>query len=300
MAINTSSIQSLLRPGLKAVFGSYDQYPSEWSNIFDTYYSDKAVEIEAEMKFLGLAQIQPEGAPTAIDTMGQRIITQYYHKYFGLGFVITRQAIMDNLYKTRFPMMAKSLKHSLQQTKEIVGANIINNGWNPQYPIGDGQPLFSVNHPIDSGVVANTPAAPVDLNEASLEAALIGIQQFQDQAGLIVRTQAQQLIVPTQNQFVATRILESVYRTGTANNDINAMYANASVPKGYSVNHFFTLPACWVIKTDAPDGAKHYIREPVETDVYTDFSTRNLQVSAIERYSFGVSNFRSLYGSQGI
>jgi len=300
MAINTGDIKSLLFPGLRQVFGSYDSYPSQWSELFDTYYSDKAVEIETEMKFTGLAQLRAEGAPTAIDTMGQRVITQYYHKYFGLGFVITRQAIMDNLYKTRFPMMAKSLKNSLAQTKEIVGANIINNGWNAAYPLGDGQPLFSINHPIDGGVVANTPALPVDLNEASLEAALITIQQFQDQAGLLIKTQAEKLLVPPQNQFVATRILESVYRTNTANNDINAIYATSMIPKGYSVNHYYTLPNCWVVKTDAPDGAKHYIREPVEVDINTDYSTDNLQVKAVERYSFGVSNFRCVYGSQGI
>lgn len=302
MAINTGAIANLLRPGLAAVFGSYPMYPSEWAEIFDVYESDKAVEIEVEMKMLGLAQIRPEGSQTSMDTMGQRIITNYQHKYIGLGFVITRQAIMDNLYKTRFPMMATALRDSLAQTKEILGAAVLNNGFNAAYPIGDGQPLFSTAHPIDGGTFSNTSAVAADLNEASLESGIITIQQFKNQAGLIVMTKPKKLIVAPQNQFVAERLLASAFRTNTANNDISAIYNVTAIPEGYRVNHFLTTTAgqAWFVTTDAPDGFKHYVREKVETDVYTDFSTDNLQAKAIERYSFGVSNPRAGYGNVGV
>lgn len=299
MPINTGAIANLLRPGLKAVFGDYAQYPSNWTEIFEVHTSDKATEYDVEMKMLGLAQIRPEGSPTAVDTMGQRIVNQYTHKYVGLSFNITRQALMDNLYKTRFPMMVKALKKSMAQTKEILGASVLNNGFNVNFPIGDGQPLYSLNHPIDGGVVANTPTVQADLNEASLESAIVSIQQYKDQAGLICMTKPQKLIVPPQLQFVAERLLGSSYRTNTNNNDISATYNLTSIPHGYRTNHFLTNPSAWFIVTDADDGFKHYVREKIEVDVYADFSTDNLMAKAIERYSFGNSNFRSTYGSSG-
>lgn len=302
MPINTGQISSLLRPGLASVFGSYPMYKSQWSEIYQTYDSDKAVEYEIEMKYLGLAQLRPEGAPTSLDTMGQRITTTYQHRYVSLGFVITRQALVDDLYKTKFPMMAVSLRNSLAQTKEILGASILNNGFNVAYPIGDGQPLFSTAHPIDGSTYSNTLAVPADLNEASLESAIILMQQFKDQAGLIVQTQPKKLIVPPQNQFVAERLLSSAFRTNTANNDISAVYNLSSVPEGYRTNQFLTPVNggnMWVLLSDAPDAFKMYQREAVETDVYTDFSTSNLQASALERYSFGVSNARGAVASHG-
>lgn len=299
MAINTTAIANLLRPGLAAVFGDYPLYPSQWSDIFETYESDKAVEIEVEMKMLGLASIRPEGSATAVDTMSQRVITSYVHKYVALSFNITRQAIMDNLYKTKFPLMVRALKKSMAQTKEILGASVLNNGFLAAYPIGDGQPLYSTQHPIDGGVVANTPAVQADLNEASLESAIIAIQQFKDQAGLIVQTKPEKLIIAPQGQFVAERLLASAFRTNTANNDISAVYNVSAVPQGYRVNQYLTAPNAWFLNTDAPDGFKHYIREAIETDVYTDFSTDNLLAKAVERYSFGISNFRASYGSNG-
>jgi hypothetical protein len=299
MAINTTAIANLLRPGLAAVFGDYAMYPAQWPEIYETHDSDKAVEIEVEMKMLGLAQIRAEGAPTAVDTMGQRIVTSYVHRYVGLSFNITRQAIMDNLYKTKFPLMVQALKKSMSQSKDILGASVLNNGFNPAYPIGDGQPLYSLNHPIDSGVVANMPSVPAQLNEASIESAIVTIQQFQDQAGLIVQTKPRKMIVPPQLQFTADRLLESAFRTNTANNDISAIYNISAIPQGYRVNQYLTNPNAWFILTDASNGFKHYIREPIETGVYTDFATDNLLAKAIERYSFGNSNFRSTYGSSG-
>lgn len=296
MAINTTAIANLLRPGLAAVFGDYPAYPSQWSEIFETYESDKAVEIEVEMKLLGLAQIRAEGAPTAVDTMGQRIVTSYVHKYVALSFNITRQAIKDNLYKTKFPLMVRALKKSMAQTKEILGASVLNNGFSTSYPIGDGKPLFSTTHPIDGGVVANASGTAYDLNESSLESAIVTIQQFKDQAGLIVQTKPEKMILPPQLQFVGDRLLGSTFRTNTANNDISAIHNLSSVPQGYRVNQFLTSSVAWFLLTDAPDSFKHYVCEAIETDVYADFSTDNLLAKAVERYSFGVSNFRGGYG----
>lgn len=297
--INTTAIASLLRPGLSAVFGDYPMYPSQWSELYEVYESDKAVEYETEMRMLGLAQIRPEGGATAMDSMGQRIITSYVHKYVALGFQLTRQALVDNLYKTKFPLMARALKKSMAQTKEILGASLFNNGFLSTFPIGDGQAFFSTAHPIDTGTVANTPTVQADLNEASLESALISIQQFKDQAGLIVNTKAEKLVVPPQGQFTAERLLASAFRTNTPNNDVSAIYNMSSVPQGFRVNQFLTLPNSWYLLTDAPNGLKHFIREPIETDVQTDFYTDNLLSKAVERYSFGVSNFRCAYGSNG-
>ncbi len=303
MPINTTAIAALLRPGLAAVFGMYPDYPSQWTEIFDQYESDKAVEIEYEMRYLGLAQIRSEGAPTAMDNnAGQRIQTSYVNRYVGLGFQITRQAQVDNLYKSKFPEMARALKKSLDQTKEILGASILNNGFNAAFPIGDGQPFFSLNHPIDGGVYANRPTVLAGLNEASLEQAIIGIQQFRDMANLICMTKPEKLIVGPQNQFVAERLLGSAFRTNTPNNDISAIYNLSSIPQSYRVNQFISQQAgptnSWYVKTDMP-GLKYYSREARESDVYTDMLTDNLICKAIERYSFGVSNARSMWGSFG-
>lgn len=299
MAINTTAIANLLRPGVAAIFGSYMMYPSMWSDVFETYESDKAQEVEVEMKMLGLAQIRPEGSPTAQGTMAQEIVTTYIHQYVALSFSITRQAIKDNLYRTKFPMMVKSLKNSMAQTKEILGASILNNGFSTAQLGGDGVPLFSALHPIAGGpgTYANRLTTAADLSEASLESAIIGIQQFRDQAGLIVKTVPKKMIVPPQNQFVAERLLGSSFRTNTANNDISATYSLSSIPDGYRVNQFLTSPTFWMILTDAQDGFKHYIREAVETDVYTDFSTDNLLCKAVERYSFFWSNPRAGFAS---
>jgi Mu-like prophage major head subunit gpT len=297
--ITTGNIINELKPGLAAIAGAFARYPSEYSDLFDIYASDKAFEVEVEMKFLGLAQVKPEGSPTALDTMGQRIITTYTHRNISIGFAITKEAIEDNLYKTYFPMQGKSLMDSMVQTKETLAASIINNGFNPLYAIGDGQPLFSTAHPIDGGTYANRPTIQADLNEASLESAIIAIQLFKNQAGLIVMTKPRKLFVSPQNQFVAERLLGSSFRTSTANNDISAMYAMGAVPEGARSMHFITIPGFWGLKTDSSDGFKHYERTSLETDVYTDFITSNLMAKAMQRYSFGVTNARAMYASSG-
>lgn len=299
MAINTAAIRSLLRPGLAAVFGDYRDFPAEWTEAFEKHSSDMQQEIEVETKLLGLAQIKTEGASTVYDDMGQRAITNYIHKYVAIGFIITRQAIKDNLYKSAFPLQAKALKSSMAQTKEVLGASIFNNGFSASYPIGDGKPVYSTTHPIDNGTVANTFTVQADLNETSLEQAIIGIANFKDAAGLRKQFKVTKLIVPNGLQFTADRILGSAYRTNTANNDISAVYNMGSVPGGWTMNHYLTDTNAWFLMTDCDGAFKHYEREALETDMYTDPDTQSVKVSAIERYSFGVSNFRGSWGSSG-
>lgn len=299
MAINTGSIQQLLRPGLAEVFGDYPMYPGQWTEIFERATSDKAVEVEVEMKFLGLAAIKAEGASTEYDNMGQRFVYTYVHRYVSIGFIITRQAIKDNLYKDRFPQQAKALKNSMMQTKEVLGASVLNNGFSASFLGGDGVALFSTAHPTDGGNVANTPTVQADLNETSLQDAIVAIQRFKDVAGLRVMVQPQKLIVPAPLQWTANRLLNSQFRTGTANNDISALYNADSVPQGFRVNQFLTDDSAWFLKTNAENGLKYYEREALETDSYVDFDSSNIKNLALERYSFGWSNWRAMYGSSG-
>lgn len=299
MTINTTAIRDLLRPGLAAVFGDYPMYPGQWSEIFETNSSDKAVEIEVEIKLLGLAQIKAEGASTVYENMGQRYVTNYVHRYTSIGFIITRQAMKDNLYQSRFPLQAKALRQSMMQTKETLGAAVLNNGFSSSFPIGDGKALYATDHPTDTGTVANTFSVQSDLNETSLQDAIVGIQRFRDAAGLRIMTKPTKLVVPAELQWTAERLLKTTLRTGTADNDINAIYSMSAVPQGHRVNQFLTDTNSWHLLTDAPNGFKHYEREALETDVYTDFDTDNLKAKAVERYSFGVSNFRAGWGSSG-
>jgi len=301
MAINTSAIANLLRPGLADVFGDYPMYPSQWTEIFDRHTSIMQQEIEVETRLLGMAEIRAEGASTAFDNaMGQRWITTYLHKYVSLGFIVTRQALKDNLYKNKFDMQSRALKRSMLQTKEVLGAAVLNNGFSTSYPGGDGQPLYSTSHPIDGATYANTFSTQADLNETALNDANVIIQQFKDQAGLIVMTKAKKLIVPPQLAWTADRLLGSKYRTDTANNDINPITSTQMIPDGYRVNQFLTDTNGWFIKTDADSGFKYYEREKLEIDMFTEFDNDNLKVKALERYSFGWSNPRISFGAQGL
>lgn len=299
MTINTTAIRDLLRPGLAAIFGDYDTYPDQWTEIFEKHTSDKAVEIEVEMKLLGMAAIKAEGASVQFDTMGQRFTTNYVHRYVGIGYIVTRQAIKDNLYKSRFPLQAKALKRSFGETKNVLGAAVLNNGFDTNFPIGDGQPVYSTAHPIDGSTVANTFSTQADLNEASLQDAIVAIQQFKDQAGLRAKTLPQKLVVPAALQFTASRLLNSQFRINTANNDINAIQHDSHIPQGYRVNQFLTDANAWYVLTNADDGFKYYDREPLEIDMYTDVDNQNIKVVGIERYSFGCSNFRISFASSG-
>lgn len=297
MTMTRDQIAALLRPGLNAIFSADVQYPTQWSEIFDVYQSNMAWEIDYEMKTLGLAQMRSEGAATALDDMGQRFKTEYQHQTYGLGLVITRNCIRDNLYKSKFPLYAKALKHSLSQRKERVGASILNNGFDARYPIGDGVPLFSAAHPIDGDTYSNTSGVATDLSQTALEDAITSIQQFKNQAGLISMTQPVKLIVPPDQQWVANVLLKSAYQPSTANNAVNPIFTMSAIPQGYRVNQFLN-PKNWFILTDATDGFKHFVREKPETDVYVDWATDNLMAKAIESYSFGVSNPRAAYGAQ--
>ena len=297
--INTAAIKDFVKPGLNAIFGDYPMYPSQWTQIFTRYTSDKAVEIDVEIKMLGLAQLRAEGANTQYDSMGQRYTTNYVSRYVGLGFMITRQAIKDNLYKSRFPMQAKAMRQSFEQTKEVQGAAVLNNGFDTNFPIGDRVALFSVSHPRDGGLVLNRPSVAVDLNETSLEDAVIAIQIFRNAAGLRCMTKPKKVFVPPQQQFVIERLLASQFRVDSANNDVSAIVSTNAFPEGYAVNQFLTDTDAWFVKTDAPDGFKYFEREPFETDMYTDPDNDNLKVRGIERYAFGVSNFRCGYASPG-
>ena len=300
MAVNTAAIKSLLRPGLNSVFGDYPMYPGQWSEIFARNKSDKQAEIDVETRFLGLASLKTEGASLAYDNgMGERYTTTYLNQTIGLGFIITMEAMQDNLYKADFPKQAQSLRRSLEQTKEIRGAAVLNNGFSSSFPVADGQALFSTAHPIDNGTVANTFTVQADLNEASLEQAIIGTQGFRDVAGLRVMVKPDKLIVPRNLQFTAERLLKSQLRTSTANNDVNAIYNTSAVPGGYVVNQFLTSTSAWFLKTNADNGFNYFERMPVKTDMLTDFDTKSIKVSAVERYSFGVSNWRAAWGSSG-
>jgi hypothetical protein len=300
MAVNTAAIKSLLRPGLNSVFGDYPMYPGQWSEIFTRNRSDKQAEIDVETRFLGLASLKTEGASISYDNgMGERYTTTYLNQTIGLGFIITKEAMEDNLYKSAFPKQAQALRRSMEQTKEIRGAAVLNNGFSSSFAVGDGQALFSTLHPIDNGVVANTFTVQADLNEASLEQAVIGTQQFRDIAGLRVMVKPTKLVVPPQLQFTAERLLKTELRTGTGNNDVNAMYSLSTVPQGYRVNQYLTDPNGWFLMTNADNGFNYFERAGLETDMTTDFDTKSIKVSAVERYSFGVSNWRAAWGSQG-
>ncbi len=298
--MNTGDIAILLRPGLKAVTGQYPAYPEQWTEIFKTYQSDKYQENEVEMKFLGPANIKPQGQPISTDSMGQRIVTSYVHKRVGLSFTITKEAMEDNLYQTQFPMQAVSLRNSLRTTKNILGANLLNNAFNNLYPIGDGQSMCSTTHPIDGGVFSNKTSTAAALSEAALENLIILIQKFPMQSGILAQTMPEKLIIPRELQFTAARILESTFRVGVASNDINAIYHGSYIPKGYKVNQYLTSPTAYFIVTDAPDGLKHFQRTPVETDTYVDYMTDNVMCKATERFSFGITNSRGIAGNEGL
>lgn len=299
MAINTSNIPSLLRPDLADVFSDLKTFPAQWKEIFKQETSQMAAEYDVEMQMLGLAQMKAQGASTAYSTMQQRYVTPYIHQYFSIGFIITRQAILDNQYKSEFPKSAKALRASLETVKNMQGAAVLNNAFNATFAMADGQPLCSTLHPVDGGVYSNTFPVPTQFNETSLKDALIGIRRFKNAAGLPIVTTATKLVVPTELLFESDIITESHFRTGTANNDINAIYNTKALPQGYTVNDFLTNPNAWFVMTDNAHAFKYYEREPLTIDMITDLDTDNLKVRALERYSFGCSDSRGVFGSQG-
>lgn len=299
MTINTSRIISLLRPGLDMVFGAeYNRYPQQWRELYTTRSSDKNYELQTEMKYLPTAAYKAEGAPIQFADMAQQAVTTFYHRSYAVGYVITREAILDNLYKDAFPEQANSLRNSLHEAKELQAAALFNNAFDAAYPLADQQPLCSTSHPIVGGTVSNTLGIQ-QLNETSLENMLILIRKFRDAAGLRIDAGADKLVVPTELEFQADRLLSSKYRTGTANNDINAIYNMKALPGGYTVNRYFSNPGSFFILTNLNQYLTHYEREALKADMFPDIMTTNINVTAYERYSFGCSNFRSVAGAQG-
>jgi phage major head subunit gpT-like protein len=299
MAIVRTAIRNLLVPGIRTVFWDYASYPSQYKEIYKTYDSKMAEEKDIEMRMFGLAQFKSEAGPIAFDNgFGQRSLTTYVHKNVGLSFAISKNAIEDNLYMGKFDQMTAALKQSMADTKDILGAAPINGGFTT-FRTGDGEFLFSTAHPIDGGTYANMPATPSDLNEASVEEAINTIRRLKNAAGNTIQVKPWKLVVPPEGEFAAVRLLNSAYRIGTMNNDISAVNHLSSIPKGYVINQYLTNPSFWMILTDAPNGFKHFVRNKIEVDVDTDFSTKNVLCSAEERYSFGISDPRAVYGNAG-
>lgn len=299
MAITRGSERDLLFPGLADIIMAYPEIPTQWPGAYDqTGTSKMALERVVEMRPVGLAQLKAEGAPTPFDNAaGERFVWNVEMVAIGLGFAITREALDDNVYKDVFNPQAMGLAESFAQTWEILHANDFNTAttYNPSVG-GDGQPLLSTQHPIDTGVYANRPSPDLDLNESSLEYAFQQIRSFPDQAGIIKFFRGRKLLVPKQLEFVAERLTKTELRTGTNNNDVNAFMSAGALPDGYQVFDFFTNPYWWFIKTTCK-GMRHYNRIPYEMDMQVDPITGNLMVVGYERQGHGPTNPRSIWGS---
>jgi hypothetical protein len=301
MAITRSQLLKELEPGLNALFGlEYDRYDNEHTEIFDTESSDRAFEEEVMLSGFGQAPVKGEGSAIAYDSANEAYTARYTHETIALAFAITEEAVEDNLYDRLSSRYTRALARSMSNTKQVKAASVLNNAFSSSYKGGDGVALCSNAHPtVGGGNFSNIPATPADLNETSLEQALIDISGFIDERGLKIALRGMKLIVPPALQFTAERILVSDLRVGTADNDINAMKSMGMLPQGYTINHFLTDPDAWFIKTDAPNGLKHFVRSPIKTAMEGDFDTGNVRYKARERYSFGWSDPRAVYGSEG-
>ena len=301
MAINRAQLVKELEPGLNALFGlEYDRYENEHTEIFDTENSDRAFEEEVMLSGFGQAPVKGEGASVTYDTAQETFTARYSHETVALAFALTEEAIEDNLYDSLSSRYTKALARSMATTKQVKAANVLNNGFSTSFPGGDGKPLMTTDHPtLSGGDQSNEPSVAADLNETSLENAMIDISQFVDERGIKVNVQARKLIIPPQLQFVAERVLKTPGRVGTSDNDINALKNMGMLPDGYTVNHYLTDTDAFFIKTDAPNGLKHFVRSPMSTGMEGDFETGNVRYKARERYSFGFSDWRGIYGSPG-
>ena len=301
MAMNRALFKKQLQEGLNTVFGlTYRKYPQEWTAMFDTESSNKAYEEDVLMSGMGAAPVQAEGAGVAYDSGAEEWTARYTHETIALAFAITEEAEEDGLYGALGAKYSGALATSMVHTKEIRGANIFNNGFDSSFLGGDGVELFSLVHPLaNGGTLANELSTPADLSETALEDAIIGISKFTDDRGIPIAARAIKLCIPTELQFNANRILNSALRPGTADNDINAMNNMGMFPGGVAVNHRFTDPDAWFIKTDCPDGLKHLVRKKITRKVEGDFETGNMRYRARERYSFGWTDPRGAYGSAG-
>lgn len=301
MAISRAQLLKELLPGLNALFGlEYARYGEEHKEIFETETSERSFEEETKLSGFSAAPVKNEGSAIAYDNAQEVFTARYNHETIALGFSLTEEAIEDNLYDSLSSRYTKALARAMAYTKQTKAAAVLNNGFDTDFVGGDGQPLFSASHPLVSGGTnSNIPSTPADLNETSLEAAVIQIAGWTDERGLLIAAKPKKLIIPPSLMFVATRLLETELRVSTADNDINALKSNGSIPEGYAVNHFLTDPDAWFLTTDVPNGLKHFVRTPMSTSMDGDFDTGNVRYKARERYSFGWSDPLGMYGSEG-
>ena len=303
MAISRSQLVKELEPGLNALFGmEYRRYENEHTQIFSVETSDRAFEEEVMLTGFNEAPTKNEGAGVQYDTALESFTARYTHETIALAFALTEEAIEDNLYDSLSKRYTKALARSIQYTKQVKAASVLNNAFNTggSYNGGDGVSLCNSAHPTALGPnFSNTPAVAADLNETSLEQGIIDVAGFTDERGLKVAVSVVKMVIPSQLQFTAERLMKSTLRTATADNDINAIRSMGMVPQGYSVNHFLTDPDAWFLMTDAPNGMKMFQRSPLKTAFEGDFDTGNVRYKARERYSFGWSDPRGIYGSTG-
>jgi len=301
MAISRSQLLKELLPGLNALFGlEYARYGEEHKELYEIEASERSFEEETKLSGFSAAPVKSEGAAIAYDNAQEAWTTRYSHETIALGFSVTEEAIEDNLYDSLSARYTKALARAMAYTKQVKAASVLNNGFNSSYAGGDGQSLFSTSHPlISGGTNSNTPATQVDLNETSLEAAVIQIAAWTDERGLLIAAKPKKLVVPPSLMFVATRLLETKLRVGTNNNDISAINNNGTIPEGYTVNHFLTDVNAWFLLTDVPNGLKHFVRTPLQNSMDGDFDTGNVRYKSRERYSFGWSDPLGAWGSSG-
>jgi len=301
MAISRAQLLKELLPGLNALFGlEYAKYGEQHKEIYETETSERSFEEEVKLSGFSAAPVKAEGAAIAYDNAQEAFTARYTHETIALGFSITEEAVEDNLYDSLSSRYTKALARGMAYTKQVKAASILNTGFTAGVTYGDGVTLFSTQHPLVSGGVnSNRPATPADLNETSLENAVIQIAAWTDERGLLIAAKPKKLVVPPALQFVATRLLETELRVGTADNDINAIKNNGSIPGGYTVNNFLTDTNAWFLLTDVPNGLKHFVRSPLANSMDGDFDTGNVRYKARERYSFGVSDPLGIYGSPG-
>ena len=300
MVISRMQLVKELEPGLNALFGlEYDRYENQHTEIFDTENSDRAFEEEVMLGGFANASVKPEGQGVTYEDAQETFTSRYTHETVALAFSLTEEAVEDNLYDKISTRYTKALARSMANTKQIKAANILNNAFNASFAGGDGKELCATDHPTLSGNQKNELSTAADLNETSLEQMLIDIADMKDERGLKIALQGMKMIIPVQLQFVAERLMKSDGRVGTADNDINALKNMGMVPQGYVVNNFLTDTDAFFIKTDSPNGLKHFVRAPIRTAMEGDFDTGNVRYKARERYSFGFSDWRGIFASPG-
>ena len=301
MAISRAQLLKELLPGLNALFGlEYARYGEEHKELYETETSERSFEEETKLSGFSAAPVKNEGSAIQYDNAQEAWTTRYNHETIALGFSITEEAVEDNLYDSLSARYTKGLARAMAYTKQVKAAAVINNGFSSAYAGGDGVALFSASHPlVNGGTNANTPTTQVDLNETSLEAAVIQIAAWTDERGLLIAAKPKKLIVPPALMFVAKRLLDTELRVGTTDNDINAIKQMGAIPEGYTVNHFLTDSNGWYLTTDVPNGMKHFIRTPLSQSMDGDFDTGNVRYKSRERYSFGWSDPLGIWGSSG-